>query len=266
MNSPRPAAKLGQERTVSPERARWTRELYQGYYRFRRLGRLALVAFFVTGAVFLLWVLPWLPSGLDTDDYTPELGFTMYLLVGIATTAMLALSFLELARRQRERLMIWAAVYDEATGLHTRSYLYDRLSLERERAQLTGRVFSVLVLQIRTRRSGSGPSPMLSNATLQKVAALINRLTHPSDLVALLSGSELAILSIGASLEERDGLVERLRAAVATELPRFLDRPAAVDVIGGAATYGVEGTDAGDLVQAARKAASRLQLQGAQAA
>jgi len=246
----------GQVDTLSIEGRLLAREAYRNYHRWLRLKRLALVGFFVMAALFLVWVVPWLPNGLETDDYTPELGFTAYLLVGVALTAVLALAFEEFTRRQRDRLMVWGTVYDEATGLHSRSYLYDRLSLECGRARHRGRVFSLLVLQLRVGGSAREPVPILSTASLQKMAELMNQLTHRTDLVALLSGSELAILALDVDKAVRGTLLERLRAAVEAELPSFLDRPALVQVIGGAATYGVEGTEAGALVQAARTAAA----------
>lgn len=241
--------------TLPPERLHRARRAHRGYYRWLRLSRMALAAFIVTGAVFLIWILPWLPGGLDIEDYTPELAFTVYLLGGAAIAGMLALAFRELARRDRESLMVWATVYDEATGLHNRAYLYDRLSLECERAERAGGVFSIIVLQIRIGGSASGSPPTLSHAALQQVAEQIDRLIHRTDLVAHLSDSELAILAIGVEREHRRLLLDRLRAAVDAELPRFLDRPAVVDVKGGAVTYGVDGNDAGTLVQAARTAA-----------
>lgn len=241
---------------LSPERLQRAREAHRSYYRWLRLRRLALVAFFVMATLFLLWVLPWLPAGLDTDDYTPQLAFTVYLLGAVAVTGALALASRELVRRERERLMVWAAVYDETTGLHSRTYLYDRLSLECERAERGSDGFSVLTLQIRIGSPASVSPPTLSNAALERVAELVDRLTHPGDLVALLSGSELAILAIGVDQADRRPLLERLRAAVAAELPQFLNGLAIVDVIGGAATYGVEGKEPGVLIQAARTAAT----------
>ena len=254
-NSTEPAAR-GQADRLSPERLREARGAHRSYYRWLRLNRFAMAAFVAMTALLVLWLLPWAPSGLEADDYTPELAFTVYLLGGVAVVGVLVLLSRELVRRHRESLMVWAAVYDEATGLHNRTYLYDRLSLECERAERSGGIFSVIVLQIRIGSSATEPVPALSNVALENVADLINRLTHPADLVAMLSGSELAVLAIGVGREQRVALLERLRTAVAAELPEFLDKTAVVDVIAGGATYGVEGSEAGALVQAARTAAT----------
>ena len=216
-------------------------QAYKSYYRWLHLKRLALAAFVMASVVFLLWAIPWLPSGLDSDDYTPELAFTTYLLLSVALTAAAAMISQELARRRRESMLVWTSVYDEATGLRNRAYLYDRLSLECDRAEHGAGVFSILVLRV----SGSTP-------TLERLAELIERVIHRSDIVALLSGRELAILSVGLGEKERGLLLERLRGAVAAELSRLPGKPAMKDIQGGAATYGVDGDDPNTLVQAAR--------------
>ena len=248
------------------EKNRQAKKIHRSYYQWLRLSRLALAAFFVMAGFFFFWAIPWMPSGLDADDYTPELAFTVYLLAGMSITGILALGSRELVRRKREGLIAWSAVYDEATGLHNRTFLYDRLSLECERAERSGGVFYVIILQIRLVRPTLGPPPTLSNAMLQQVAELINRLTRRSDLVALLSGSELAILAFELGRENQDDLLERLRNAVATELTRLLDGSAMVNVAGGVATYGTQGKEPGALIHVARVAAAIGPLPRSQAA
>ena len=241
--------------TLAAPRRRAT-AAYRSYFRWRRLSRLVMAACLVVATVLVLWLVPWMPRGLETDDYTPELAFTVYLLGGVGLTGVLALAFSELARREREGLMVWAAVYEETSGLRNRTYLYDRLSLESERARRSGSVFSVIVLQIRLRHSDSVPLRVLPEDSLQKVTELINRDTHPTDLVAKLTDSELAIVALEIDQQSRRGLVERLRTTIASELPVYVGRSATLDVKGGAATYGVDGTDADTLVQAARTSAT----------
>lgn len=245
--------------TLGRKRLEQVRAAHRGYFRWLRLSRLALAAFALMAALFLLWALPWLPKGLDAGDYTPELGLTTYLVAGVAVTAVLALAFQELARRDRESLLLWGTVYDEATGLHNRAYLYDRLALECERAELSGGVFSAVVLQIRldspTSGSTPGSTPALPRSALREVGELLDDLTHASDLVALLNGSELAVLAMGSSRNDRGSLQERLRGAVAAGLPRLLPRPALVAVRSGSATFGEDGKDPDTLIQAARAAA-----------
>lgn len=239
---------------LPPDRRQRAKAAFQSYYRWQRLRRLALAAFLTMAVLCIAWLTPWLPSGLDASDYTPELAFTVNLLGGVAFTAVLALAFQELARRQRETLVVWAAVYEETTGLRNRTYLYDRLALECERARRSGGVFSVFVLRVRI-ASASASAATLSSRALEEMGELIDRLTHATDIVALLSGSELAVLGQQVDAERRGPLLERLEGTVRLALPRYLGKAASIDVRGGAATYGVDGQDAGALVQAARSSA-----------
>ncbi len=246
----------GQGDSPSSNRIREARGVYRSYYRWLRASRLAMAAFLALAALFFVWVLPWLPSGLDTADYSSNVAFTIYLLAILSATGMATLVVREKAWREREGLMVWTAVYDEATGLHNRTYLFDRISLERERVERMGGVFSLFVLGIWVGGVESGPPPTVPDTALQRVAEFINRLSRPTDLVALLSRNELAVLMIGVDQDRRAALLERMRATVAAELPALLDRPGSIDVIGGASTYAVEGKEAASLIQCARAAAT----------
>ena len=230
------------------------RRAMRGYYRWLRLSRLAFAACVILAGFFLAWVTPWLPSGLDAKDYTPKVAFTIYLLSGTALVGLLALAFREFARRDREAIMVWANVYDESTGLHTRNYLYDRLSLECERAGRSGTIFSIIVVQVRT-GDGGNSARALSRDALQHIAQVIDGLVHPTDPVALLAGNELAVLAVRVGHDERKEIEDRLRQAVAAELPSLLGAATVIDVKAGSSTYGSDGRDPGSLVQAARLAA-----------
>lgn len=236
----------------SAKRLQRARAAHRGYFRWLRLSRLAQAAFIVFAAFFFLWALPWLPRGLDTDDYTPELALTVYLVVGVAAAAIFASVFQELARRHRERLVLLGEFFDETTGLHSRTYLNDRLALECERAKRGGAVFSLLVLKFQFSGSIARRTSALSRAALQELAQLIDSRTHPSDLVARLSGAELAVLATGVDRTSREELVDRLRGELEAALPRLLSGSATAAVKWGAATFGEDGTSPDALVQAAR--------------
>lgn len=239
---------------AAPESRGRAKNAYRNYYRWQRLRRLTLVAFLCMAGFFLLWLIPWVPNGLDTNDYTPELAFTINLLGGVAITGVLALAFEELARRQRDSLIVWASVYEEATGLHNRTYLFDRLALQCERAKTSATPFTTLVFRLRLGGGGDKPST-LSTAALEDVADQIDAVMHPTDVVAMLSGSELAVIAQGVDETNREKVLGRLEETLREALPRHLGPSALGEVRGGAATYGVDGTDAGALVQAARSAA-----------
>ena len=241
---------------ISPDRPQEARKIYRSYYRWLRLSRLFMGLFLLLAAAIGFWLIPWLPSGMDPADYTPAVSFTIYLLSAVAFTGIVTLALRERAWRQRETLVAWSAVYDEATGLHHRTYLYDRLSLECERAERTSSAFSVLVLHIRLTAQHAGRTPSLSTTALQQIADIVNRLTQLGDLIALLSGSELVVVTNQADRADRDQLLDRLRTAVMAELPRLAGGAAIVGVAGGAGTYGVDGKDAESLITAARAAAA----------
>lgn len=223
-------------------------DVYRNYHRSLRLKRLALAAFLTMAALFFLWIVPWVPRGLNTGDYTPQLALTIFLLIGVTFTAALAMAAQEVSRRHVVRLLAWGSVYDEATGLRNRGYLYDRLSLECERAAHSSTVFSVLVLQVLIGEAGP---------TLRTAAGLIERHSSRSDVVALLSGSEVAILSLGVNKEECVLLIQQLRRAVVEDLSSLSEGLAIDDVRSGGATYGVDGEQPNVLIQVARSAMSR---------
>lgn len=250
----RPAATAGRE-ALSPQQLKRANASRRAYFRWLRLSRLSVIALLLMAGVFIFWLVPWMPTGLEADDYTAELEFTIYLFAGVVAAGILSLVFRTLALRDRESLLVWAAVYDEGTGLRNRTYLYDRLSLECERAERTGGVFSVIVLEI---RAAGGPDEMqraLPDAVFQKAGQILDRLTRPTDLVALLSGSELAILTVGADATKPDLLKERVCTALAEELSRLPGQASTINVVGGVATYGSDGEDPGALVQAAHSTA-----------
>jgi len=251
-----PSGPFAKAEALSPDRLKRGRRAHRRYFLWMRLSRLALGAFIFVSVIILLWLIPWLPTGLDTSDYTPRVAFTIYLLAGAALIGLIALSLQELARRDRQVLTAWASVYDEATGLHTRSYFYDRLGLECERAQHMPEPFSVIVLRFHTLGSSSKSKPPLSNDALKKTAELINSVTHSSDVVGLLSGSELAVLTVRVDRERRHSLQERLYRTVSAALPDLVGEASRIDVRCGGATYGIDAAQPGGLIQAARTSAA----------
>lgn len=232
------------------------KQLRRSYLRWLRLSRLALAAFMMIQVAALLWLLPWLPGGLDASDYTPELAFTIYLLSGAAFAGILVAASREVARRYGERIMVWAAVYDEESGLHSREYLYDRVALECEQAARSNTVFSVLAVQFRMDGDAPGPAPAIPDSAMELAANIIAGITRPGDLVARLSGHELAILARTVDERRRNELSLRITKAVTDDLGAVLGKATAVDVVAGGATFGRDGRQAEELVSVARNAAN----------
>lgn len=210
-----------------------------------------MVGFAITAILFLLWAIPWLPSGLSTEDYTPQVAFTLYLILGTALLGLTALLLHHLARRRQATLMAWSAVYDQKTGLHNRAYLYNLLSLECDRSLESKSTFSLLVFQFH----GAGDGPATSPDNLRSLAEVIRRTIRSNDVVALLGDTELAVLAFDLKRKQRTALINKVKKLILGSLPK-LTGSKDIQVLAGVATYGAEGEEPGAIIQAARAAAS----------
>jgi GGDEF domain-containing protein len=233
---------------LSELRARQARSIHRSYYAWLRLSRLAMAGFAITAVLFFLWAIPWLPSGMSTSDYTPEMAFTMYLIGGTALLGLTGLAFNHLAHRRQATLMAWSAVYDQKTGLYNRAYLYNLLSLECDRSLESKSAFSLLVFQF---HGGSSVTP----DSLRSLAEVIRRTIRSTDVVALLSDSELAVLALDLRKKQRTALIAKLDKLILGSLPKFTGSKD-VQVLTGAATYGADGEEPGAIIQAARSSAT----------
>ena len=96
----------------------------------------------------------------------------------------------------------------------------------------------------------------LSSGALRKIAEIIDSMTHPTDMVSMLSNSELVVLAIQIDRETRRSFQDRLGKAVSSKIPELLSSDTVFDVKTGSATYGVDGNEPSALVQAARTSAA----------
>jgi diguanylate cyclase (GGDEF)-like protein len=231
--------------------------LYKSYFRTLYLSRVALLAFWACFFYNVVWAIPWIPGGLSVSDYSWDLAVIAgsCMLIGLIATTLRST-----VRQKREALVAWTAVYDEATGLHNRRYFYDCLSLECERSQRHGTPFYVLLLELRypgPRKRGRGVRA--NRAALQPAAELVKNLTRSTDLVALISEGEFAVLLAGAQQDVARQLAERVRQSVNAVLPKLVAAgdPAVVPVAEvGVGTYGKDGTTPETLIEAARSVLS----------
>ena len=234
--------------------------LYKSYFRALYLSRVALLAFWACFAYFVVWAIPWVPGGLSPSDYSLELITTLVVAGSCMFLGLITATLRSTVRQKREALVAWTAVYDETTGLHNRRYFYDRLSLECERSQRHGIPFSILLLEVRYPGPRKGRRAVRANrAALQPAAELVKNLTRSTDLVALISEGEFAVLLAGAQQEVARQLAERVRQSVNAVLPKLAagDDPAAVAVAEvGVGTYGKDGTTPEALIEAAQSALS----------
>jgi len=234
--------------------------IHKSYFRALYLSRVALLAFWACFFYFVVWAIPWIPGGLSVSDYSWDLAATLVIAGSCMLIGLIATTLRSTVHRKREALVAWASVYDETTGLHNRRYFYDCLSLECERSQRHGTPFSILLLELRYPGSRKRSRGVRANrAALQPAAELVKNLTRSTDLVALISEGEFAVLLAGAQQEVACQLAERVRQSVNAVLPKLaaVDDPAAVAVAEvGVGTYGKDGTTPETLIEAARSALS----------
>lgn len=238
-------------RARKTERAkRVTDSLYRSYFRTLYFSRLAWVAFWACFVYFLLWSIPVFGIGLSAKDYTPQFTITLVFAVTCILLGTLSGALRKIARRKRETLAAWSSLHDETTGTHTRSHLYDRLSLECERSERHGGSFALLLLKLRAMREGRLPGRG-NNELLRIIAERVQGVIRTSDLVALISNDEFGVLLCGVSAGTASVLAERLRDSLEWD-PRQEKPPIDFKVDVGTATYSEDVRTPEALVEAAR--------------
>lgn len=178
-----------------------------------KLSRLSRFAFFLVAGLFLAWMAPHLPSGLDPNSYAGPTTLSLMLSILAVSLAGLSMVYFLRAARQREVLLAWSALFDESTGLHNRQYFLDRLDLEIARATIDNHAFRVFLLQAQ-RQDKDGEFVRLNRDELAEVAAGIRGALGSRDTLAALRPDELAVLSptlLPALLEHTE---ERLLGAL----------------------------------------------------
>jgi diguanylate cyclase (GGDEF)-like protein len=222
-----------------------TKGLRQRYFALVWRTRLTFAAFWLAMAVFLIWAIPWIPSGLSPEDYSREMVLA-FMLAG-ATTGLGLVAFLLHRRVEKiqEALIAWSTVYDEVTGLFNRRYFYDRLTLECDRAKVSGGSFAVMVLRLEDGSSDGGTD----SRTLRTVADQLGRSIRSTDTPAILSGSELAVVL--ARVDE--SLADEVSARLVKAVQGALTGQSGVAVRLGLSTYGSDGRGATALLRAAHR-------------
>ena len=232
--------------------------IYKSYFRTVFLSRLALLAFWACFSYFVVWAIPWVPGGLNTEDYSLELIATLVIAGSAMLLGLIAVTLRSSARHKREALVAWAAVYDETTGLYNRRYFFERLSLECERSQRHDIPFSLVLLEMQYPQCKQDRRAVRANRdALRPAAELVKSLTRTTDVVALISEREFAVLLVGARRDMAIQLAGRLREAVNARLPAILSvtDPCVWPTIEvGVGAYGEDGSTLESLLDAARLA------------
>lgn len=170
------------------------RDVSASYLKDLKLSRLSRFAFFLVAGLFLAWVAPYLPSGLDPNSYAGPTSLAIMLSILAVSLAALSMLYFLRAARQREVLLAWSALFDESTGLHNRQYFLDRLDLEIARSTIDNHSFRVFLLQAQ-RQDKDGEFVRLERAELAEVASEMRSALEARDTLAALRPDELAVLS-----------------------------------------------------------------------
>lgn len=189
------------------------KEVTANYLSDLKLSRLSRFAFFLVAGLFISWVAPFLPQGLDPNSYAGPTTLAVMLSFLAVSLAFLSMGYLLRAQRRREVLLAWSALFDEGTGLHNRQYFLDRLDLEIARTTIDNHSFRVFLLQAQ-RQDKDGEFVRLERDELADVAKEIRSTLSAHDTLAALRPDELAVLSPSISPAFIEHTEEKLLGAL----------------------------------------------------
>jgi hypothetical protein len=224
-------------------------KLIYDYQRTRLLRNVMLVAFGMLFAATLLWVLPWVPWGLTSDDYPEDAGVAVALAFAAWIMGFGAVYLRDQSNRYEQTLVTWSSVHDELGDLRRREYFYERAIIECMRSERTGVSFGVFAVRF---GQGETVNSAETATALEALAGLIRQ----TDTLAALGPQEVGVLGAGMGSREAPGFAYRLKST----LERATGAGDSDQVSVGWAIWAVDGMDAGELVGLAR---SRLQRKSA---
>ena len=162
---------------------------------------------------------------------------------------------------ERVRSLTWRvsrthhrAITDPLTGLYNYGFFRERLALELERAQHTGDVVSLAMLDIdHFKHYNDAHGHQEGNRILQKVGELLRKTGRRGDVVARYGGEEFVALLYGATASDGWRFAEAFRSAVATQaFPGEASQPLGrITVSGGVAIFPGDAQDDIALIKAA---------------
>lgn len=223
--------------------------LIRAYQRSRFLRNLMLVLFGIMVIATLLWVTPWVPIGLTTDDYNSEAGVAVALAFGAWLAAFGAVYLRDKSNRYEQTLVTWSSVHDELGDLLRREYFYERAVIESVRADRTGVSYGVFAVRFSTNENANSAE---TATALEALAGLIRQ----TDSIAALGPQEVGVLGAGMGTREAPGFAYRLKSTI----EKATGATDGDQVSVGWAIWGTDGTDAGTLLGMAR---SRMQHKNA---
>jgi diguanylate cyclase (GGDEF)-like protein len=162
---------------------------------------------------------------------------------------------------ERVRSLTWRvsrahhrAITDPLTALYNYGFFRERLSLELERAQLTGDPVALAMFDIdHFKHYNDTHGHQEGNRVLQRVGELLRRTGRRGDVVARYGGEEFVALLYGAGASDGWRFAEAFRAAVAAQgFPGESSQPLGrMTVSAGVATFPLDAQDDIALIKAA---------------
>jgi len=219
--------------------------LIHAYQRTRFLRNVMMVAFTFLFVGTLLWVVPWVPWGLTSENYDSGAGVTVALAFGAWIAGFGAVYLRDQSNRYEQTLVTWSSVRDELGDLRRREYFYERAVIECMRSDRTGISFGVFAV-----RFGSGES--VNSAETATALEALAGLIRQTDSLAALGPQEVGVIGAGMGNREAPAFAYRLKGTL--EMATGASDGDQVSV--GWSIWGTDGIDAGALVGLAR---SRMQ-------
>jgi diguanylate cyclase (GGDEF)-like protein len=145
--------------------------------------------------------------------------------------------------------------FDPTTGFDFADRLWRRLEEEVLRAQRYDQPFTLGVLLLENLdalHKSIGPAAVI--AALQDVARITRRELRRSDYIARLDDGRLAMILVGATVDQAERVASRVRSEIVLQTP--------LRVSFGLASYEAAGVDPGELLGAAEAAAERARERG----
>lgn len=205
--------------------------------------------------LFLLWVIPWVPIGMTTENYSAGVAGA-FVLGSAAFGACLAFILIWGPSFRNESVPEFLRVLFGAQQLiRGRSQFYSRIALECVRARKDRRkVFSLIVVQLPANNNGTEPD----TDDNREIAAMIARgIIRAEDVVADSWPREVWLLSVGAGREACASITHRLAEAFQRTAEPFsaLSRSRI-----GVAIFGEDGDDPDALFAAAYRRLEPLRV------
>ncbi|MGA2285875.1 MAG: diguanylate cyclase [Dehalococcoidia bacterium] len=187
---------------------------HRSYFRVSRWSRLARVGFWICFAILVLWALPVFPWGMSLADYSPKVLLALFLLGVCPAVAGVYLVAASSAARHREALAAWSSIYDEATGLRNREFFLERLELQCHLGKDLAEYRVGVILVAIEEQSEDGRKHAADDEVFRRFGGHLLHQMRSSDLVAAISGSEMAILASAGSTYALSTIVSRLRRSL----------------------------------------------------